>query len=422
MATRYHSDWLRAFVDYAAIGEAPDYMYFWVGVSTIAGALRRRVWIDMGHFEWVANFYIILVAPPGIVSKSTTASIGMNLLREVPGIKFGPEVVTWQALATAFAQAREDFPIGESLHTQSALTIESSEFGNLLNPQDRDMVDLLVTLWDGRKGQMTKLTKTSGTDVIKNPWINIVACTTPAWIAGHFPEYMVGGGFTSRCLFVFAEEKAHYAAYPGRILPPDFHERQRKLIHDLEIISQISGPFTLTEDAFEWGTWWYEDHYKNRPPHLDNERFGGYIARKQTHIHKTAMVLSAACRDDRVIDAELLQKAAALVTGLEHDMPKVFDRIGKVIEARHTDEIVSYLASRRECSYQEVFRQCFRVYPSKQQFDDAITSLEAAGYIKKYQLPNGAAILKWTSNPPAPSERPSQPESAQHQPPLSPAA
>jgi hypothetical protein len=417
MATRYYSDWLRSFVDFASIGEAPDYMYFWVGVSTIAGALRRRVWIDMGHFEWVANFYIILVAPPGIVSKSTTASIGMNLLREVPGIKFGPEVVTWQALATAFAQSREDFPVGEQLQTQSALSIESSEFGNLLNPQDRDMVDLLVTLWDGRKGQMTKLTKTSGTDVIKNPWINIIACTTPAWIAGHFPEYMIGGGFTSRCLFVFAEEKARYEAYPALSLPPDFEEHKRKLIHDLEIISQLAGPFSLTKEAYDWGIWWYEDHYKNRPAHLDNERFGGYIARKQTHIHKTAMILSASCRDDRIIDMELLQKAATLVTGLEHDMPKVFDRIGKVVEARHSDEIVSYLAARRECDYQELFRQCFRIYPSVQQFDDAIRSLEAAGFLKRYQLPNGRSVIKWQSiTDPTPAAPPAPAESILHQP------
>ena len=32
------------------------------------------------------------------------------------------------------------------IHIMSPLTLESSEFGNLLNPQDKDMVDLLVNL------------------------------------------------------------------------------------------------------------------------------------------------------------------------------------------------------------------------------------------------------------------------------------
>ncbi|HKU52713.1 MAG TPA: hypothetical protein VJQ25_09630, partial [Nitrospira sp.] len=122
-------------------------MYFWVGASTVAGALRRRVWIDQSYFRWYANMYVVLVAPPGIVSKSTTAGLGMRLLRQVPGIRFGPDVVTWQALVTAFAEAGEAFEFGGEYLTMSPITIESSEFGNLLNPSDKDMVDLLVSLW-----------------------------------------------------------------------------------------------------------------------------------------------------------------------------------------------------------------------------------------------------------------------------------
>ena len=148
--SRKLNDWLDAFVAYASYGEAPKRMYFWVGVSTIAGALRRRVWIDQAYFSWYPNLYIVLVAPPGIVSKSTTADVGMSLLREVRDIKFGPSVVTWQSLVKSFADSLEQFPVGDTFFTMSPLTIVSSEFGNLLNPKDRDMVDMLVNLWDGK--------------------------------------------------------------------------------------------------------------------------------------------------------------------------------------------------------------------------------------------------------------------------------
>ncbi|MEM5734298.1 hypothetical protein AAEI00_21825, partial [Shewanella algae] len=74
------------------------------------GALRRKVWIPQGYFNWYCNMYIVMVAPPGIVAKSTTTNIAMQLLRRVPGIKFGPDIVTWQALVTAFADANESFP------------------------------------------------------------------------------------------------------------------------------------------------------------------------------------------------------------------------------------------------------------------------------------------------------------------------
>ena len=55
-----------------------------------------------------------------------------------------------------------------------------------------------------------KISKHAGNDDVVNPWINIIACTTPAWIAGNFPEYMIGGGFTSRCVFVYADAKERF--------------------------------------------------------------------------------------------------------------------------------------------------------------------------------------------------------------------
>ena len=131
---RHYDNWISGFMEYSSYSEAPRHMHFWVAVSTLAGALRRQVWIDMAYFKWYPNFYIILVAPPGIVSKSTTASIGMSLLKKVPDIKFGPDVVTWQALVGAFAEATVAFELNSEYYPMSALTIVSSEFGNLLNP------------------------------------------------------------------------------------------------------------------------------------------------------------------------------------------------------------------------------------------------------------------------------------------------
>src|SRR4051812_39749572 len=169
MSQRYLDDWLQAFVEYSSFGEAPLKMLFWTGISTVAGALRRRVWIDQKYFQWLPNFYVILVAPPGIVSKSTTANIGMNLLRALPKgtIHFGPDVITWQALITTLSKTSESIPdpregmLG-NFYAMSAATFCSDELGNLLNPSDRDLVDAFVTLWDGKQGAFRKETKASG--------------------------------------------------------------------------------------------------------------------------------------------------------------------------------------------------------------------------------------------------------------------
>lgn len=386
MAKRYYDNWLKAFVEYASFGEAPLKFYFWTGVSTIAGALRRRVWIHQGHFDWVPNFYIIFVAPPGVVSKSTTASIGKRLLSEVPGVKFGPDAVTWQALVQSLAASKELVlqPDG-SFFPMSAVTIVSSEFGNLFNPKDTEMVDVFVSLWDGQQGVWQKMTKTMGNDLIENPCINIIACTTPAWIAGNFPEYMIGGGFTSRCIFVFADVKRQLIAYPSQHIPPDFLETQHKLIHDLTIISELFGAYTLDNAALAWGNKWYEEHFAQKPAQLNNARFEGYLARKQTHIHKLAMIIAASQRDALVIQQGDLEMAAEIVTTLEHDMPAVFSEIGRTDDTRKASELVQIVRAHGSINKKDLYRLVFKTMRGKD-FEESLAAANNAGYLAFTQV------------------------------------
>lgn len=381
---RHFPDWITAFMEYASYGEAPRHMYFWSGVSALAGALRRRVWIDQAYFKWHPNFYIILVAPPGIVSKSTTAGVAMNLLRKVPGIKFGPDVVTWPALLGAFGESTEGFEYGSDILTMSALTLESSEFGNLLNPQDKDMIDLLVALWDGKPGSFEKRTKHSGNDSIQNPWINIIACTTPSWIAGNFPEYMIGGGFTSRCVFVYADKKEKHIAYPGlEVNRENMLETEQKLVEDLtHIAARLVGEYTLTRDAVAWGRAWYEQHFKVKNINLDDDRFGGYVARKQTHIHKLAMVLAASESDTLLITPQHLQVAETMITDLEGDMQFVFSKIGKSDSALYTERLIWFVHQRGKVPYLEAYRHVHSYFPSMRDFEDILAGCVRAGFLR----------------------------------------
>ena len=370
MSKRYFDNWLRAFVEYSSFGEAPLKMLFWTGVSTVAGALKRRVWIDQKYFQWLPNFYIIFVAPPGIVSKSTTANIGMNLLRGLPpgSVKFGPDVITWQALITSLSKSGESVPNPHApgeFYPMSCVTFCSDELGNLLNPNDRDLVDALVTLWDGKRGEFRKETKTSGSDKIENPWVNIIGCTTPAWISGNFPEYMIGGGFTSRCVFIYADKKRQEVPYVDENVPPEFEDFGKKLIHDLELMSMMFGEFSISEEARIWGREWYHAHWKNPPPNLTGDQFSGYLARKQTHLHKLAMVLSAATGDSLVIDRVHLEQAFEMTSALEADMPKVFSRIGQTDITRGSFEILAIVESCPGISQADLYKQLFRTLSYK---------------------------------------------------------
>jgi hypothetical protein len=339
-------NWLSSYRQYTDFTEAPEEFNFWVGVWTIAGALKRKVFLDMGHFQWIPNFYIFLVSPPGVISKSTTLSIGAALLREVPGVSFGPEALTWQVLVEALANSKEEVPMvlnGENVFfPMSCLSIAAGELGTLVAPNNREMIDALVSLWDGKVGAWEKWTKTSGKDTIINPFINIASCTTPSWIAQNFPEELVGGGFTSRCIFLFGEKKRKLIAYPSQHLPPGFAKLREDLIYDLITIASLNGPIRMTPEAIRLGEAWYEKHYTDDQSELG--RFAGYLARKQTHIHKLAMILTVAKSNELVITAETLTEAIQIVTEIEPSMKRVFESIGLEGAGKRLNYVVQALA------------------------------------------------------------------------------
>lgn len=393
---RNHPNWLNAFLEWTSHGEAPQKLYFWTGISTIAGALRQQVWLDQAYFKWYPNLYVILVAPPGVVSKSTTAALGMGLLKEVPGVHFGPEVVTMQALLDAFEERTEMFEFDGMHYPMSALTISSSEFGNLLSPQDKVMVDMLTNLWDNVG--FKKRTRMHGEQVIKSPFLNIIACTTPSWIAENFPTYMIGGGFTSRCLFVYADQKAKYVAYPYLHVPKDFAERRARLVEDLEHISMLKGPFTITPDGIEWGEKWYLKFMKEDSRKIDEATLGGYINRKQTLIHKVAMCLSASARDELVLDASVLALAEKFITELEGDMPQVFARVGQNEEGAHSMRLLQFIRKHHKMPVLEAYRYMHRFFPKFEEFQKILLSLVEAKYVKLEHTPTGLQVEATSSD------------------------
>lgn len=379
---RYFPNWIEAYKEYAGYTEAPDAFHYWTAVSTIGGALRRKVWIRPGKYKWHPNFFIFFVAPPGIVQKSTTASIGMDLLSELPYINFGPAATSWQALVRKLSEVQEEiaYPDG-SFQPQSAITIMASELGTFLDPRDRGMIDALVSLWDGKEGEWVKLTKQDGEEPIVNPFINIIGCTTPSWIAENLTEYFAGGGFASRTVFVYAEKKRRLVAYPFLYEQDNVDEIRTKLISDLEDIASLTGQFTLTDDGIEWGKAWYIEHDKSDHAHLKGERFSGYLARKQTHIHKLAMVISASRRRDLMITVEDLQEAYDEVTVLEEDMPKVYGLAGREQKMLYANEMMTEIIAEGGIGQAALYRRYFKIM-SNETFTEIVKSMMATNLIE----------------------------------------
>lgn len=374
---RHFSNWLEAYIRHTASSEAPEHLHFWVGVSTLAGALRRRVWKDELIFQWTPNFYIILVGPAGVVTKSTTIGLGTRLLRQVEGVHFGPESMTWQGLGQSFADAAEYIEYledGEQKKVaQASITCSISELGTFLRPDDPPMMSFLTRMWDGQKDIFEHKTVASSQIRVENPWLNIISATTPEWLRNNFPKALIGEGLTSRIIFVYADQKRHLVAYPSRrVVPGNFHEIERKLVEDLQHIATLSGPYELDNHAEAWGQAWYEKHHNGRSSHMVSDRYSGYIARKQTHLHKMAIVLAAAKRDELVLLKEDLIEAEEHLLEAEKSMIKVFESLGVVDEAKTVAEVLHFIRVLQRISIDDLWRSYCMNVMSKKDYENAI--------------------------------------------------
>lgn len=371
------SDWLRDFVDYASYGESSPRSMFWTGVSTIAAVLRRKVWFDQEYYQWSPNFYILIVGAPGAIKKSTSIDIGMGLLKQIPGINMGPSIVTWQALIEYISQCREDvtLPDGE-VFEMSAVTLALSEFGSFFDPENRELIDNLTDLWDGKIGRITKMTKTSGNDEMVNPWINIIAATTPKWLAQNFGENLVGGGLAGRFIFLHEDMPSKDVAYPKRQMKDMASRLDKKaaLVAGLKVMAQYAGDFVLTEEAYVWGEVWYDEQRAALRTLGNDSLESGFIVRKQVHLHKLAMVICAARNEFPTVTLAHMQEARVQLDALDSDMRKVFGYVGQSKVTQAAREIVEAVRHAKKVERRLLYqRQFFRTL-SISEFNDAVNS------------------------------------------------
>ena len=384
--SRFHSNWLDAYVQYTSFTEAPKHIHWWVGVSTIAAVLGRKVCIDQFSFKWYPNHYIFLVGPPDIISKTTTMNLGMRLLRKQPDWIMGPTSATWPALIKEMAEVHEeDFDLGDGLITKlCACTVASGELGNFLKPKDGEFLDVMIALWDGDTVDK-KLIKDGGSVFVANPLLNLIGCTTPSWVSDNIPEHMLEGGLLSRVIIVYGDKIDHPVAYPGDAAPKDAIEQEDKLAEDLGEIAKMKGKFILLPETKAWGRDWYGE-MKNASWEQD-EKIRDRVTRKQTHAHKLAMILSAARGDSGMeIRLEDLQRAVLEIEKLSEYRSTVVRSVGKTMESTLADRLIAFVARKRTCKLEEAYRQVHTQLPNNTAFLEIVNGLVKAGFLKEQSL------------------------------------
>lgn len=361
----------------------------------------------MRKFQWTPNFYVILVGPPGVAAKSTSISMGMSLLGKVSGVKFGPESMTWQKLAKSLSEAVEYMEfINEAGQkdriAMSCLTCSVTELGTFLRTEDDQLLSFLIRMWEGQIDKFRHDTISGGLVEIDNPWLNVIAATTPAWLRQNFPESMIGGGLTSRIVFVYGDRKRALIPYPDEVIKAaDYRQHQDALITDLAEIAKLAGPYELSAFARQWGHQWYKDHNDPdlRPGHLSSDRYSGYLARKQTHLHKFAIILAASKRDKLLIEEDDLREAEIIITDIEKDMLKVFESIGSNTQHDHVQQLVSIVGFAGTLTNKGLWSRAMN-YMSLKEFEEAVRAAVHARLLDVAQINSDMVVMLAKKKPP----------------------
>jgi hypothetical protein len=341
------SNWLDSYLAYTENSESPISYHTWCGLSVIAGALQRRVYLNWGLGRVIyPNLYVVLVGPSGRTRKGVAIGIAKELLKQVTGVTVVPESSSGrQAMIQAMKRALQNFqdPTDGKIKFHSAITAFSEELSVFLGQGDIAYLSNL-TDWYDSKDDWEYETISRGKDTLQGLCLNLMGGTAPDWIQSMIPQEALGGGFTSRIIFIVEEVKRKIV--PKYIPSREELEMKEVLIRDLDRVSQLSGEITFTPEAEALYINWYiqqDTDLTNGKPVITDPRFAGYCERRATHIQKL-MLLTSACRgDDLLITADDFNRALRLLIGAEKQMHKTFGGLGKSRISEPTDQVISYI-------------------------------------------------------------------------------
>lgn len=341
MAQRNIPDWIEGYLAYTEDSEPPQLFKEWCAVSVIAAALQRKCKLEWGTTVFYPNLYIVLTAPAGKARKGTAMAPARKFIDRI-GIPLAAEAVTREALIRTLKESESVLSTETGIIVHSSLTVFSPELTVFLGYNNTQLMSDLTDWFDCSEKWVYR-TKTAGTDDISGVFINMLGATTPDLIRSTLPLDAIGGGLTSRMIFVFEEKKGKIVPFP--FVSEETRKLETKLYYDIECINMLQGQFKFTKEFLSrWGDWYTAQEGKNPFGANYNKAFDGYIERRPTQVLKLSMVMNASRTDEMVLDEPDLARAIDLLERTEKKMPRAFGGIGMSQNAQLTYAISELIA------------------------------------------------------------------------------
>lgn len=391
------NDWIDGFMRYTENTEPPELFRKWTAISCIASALQRKIRVNWGTaLTFFPNLYIVLVGPSA-TGKGTAMTPALKILHEVPAVRLAAQATSLQALIRHLKDTNcTDILEGSGKQIyHSSLTIFSKEFTVFLGYHNRELMAALCDWYDcDRKWAYETIARKR--EEIDGVWVNMIGGTTPDLIRSSLPTQSIGGGLTSRIIFIFEEK-------PAKLVPiPTETQAERdlfmSLVRDLETISLLSGEFSWTHGFTEMWEEWCRTKYTD-PPFKDS-KFDGYNGRRRVHLMKLSMICSASRCNNLNLTTDDLSRSIALLNEAENKMGLTFKGVGKSDIADLIYRATQFLmtSTTGEILVSD-FMKHFEDDMDRFTMDRVMSTLEVSGVAKTIHRPSQPNIIKLLPQP-----------------------
>ena len=358
---RRNPDLIQAYLDYTSGHEASPKIHLWSFLSVLAACLQRKVWMKRGYYTLYPNLYVFIIGKSGLVKKSTSTAIAVNLYREIEGAPLMSERLTAGSLIRQMKEAGSFFEYKGEPIKQSPVFAYASELAVFMSEVFGSITEILTTFYDCIPNDPSKpwTYNTVGQGWIKiyGPCLNMLGASTPSWLKRCIPQGEMEGGFSSRIIFVVENEAPEkLVAWPE--LDKDLDLMRLSLVEDLRQVYSMCGEVTVTPTAKTLFAEWYERHMREILPMNSDPKIAGYMGRKGDHILKIAMLRSVSLREDLVITESEIIWACEKLDALENDMRDAFGDNPYIKSHGHqlAFEIRNYIKNRLKVSKEELFK------------------------------------------------------------------
>jgi hypothetical protein len=366
-------NWIETYLEYTDNQESPKSFHQWVAVAIIGAILKRRVWIPRVKYTIYPNLYVILIAGSAKCRKSIALSIGVKLMR---AMKQPPSILAQKITTEALIQTLEE---GKETHGSCCGLAVASELSVFLgvDSMKSGLLAALTDLYDGHIDWHYR-TRSRGKEELKEVTLSMIAASTKDWLRNALPKSAIGGGFTSRVVFVAENHPKKLILFSQE--NPDIETLMKnKLLHDLEEIAKLEGQVQFTKGAREVALEWYKQESFN----VHGEKVDGYYGRKHDTMFKVATILSVAEGSTLVVDERHIKEALKMLDKTEEGLAEVLDSVASSEEGGETERLLIMINRLGKVKHSELLRRSWRT-ASSANFSEMIKTLVESGEIDMF--------------------------------------